>query len=456
MQPSEPRRLTAAVFTKGQHPLHVHDLDPDAIFVLNRLNEAGFSAYLVGGGVRDIYLGKIPKDFDISTNARPGQVRRLFPRSVVIGRRFRLVEVFFRGGKTIQVSTLRSLSEHDIDSPDSVLAPNNTFGTLEEDAQRRDLTINSLFFDIRDESVIDYVGGVEDLKKGIVRLVGNPDRRLHTDPVRVLRAIRHAARSGFTIDETTWQAILDHRGDLSLCPPTRIRDEILKDLRSGAAAGWLELCLKAGVLGVIFPLCRDTTPEENEMLVSLLRALDRLSGNDETVADSFLFALLLIPYAESKYRLFSENTPSAALYQLGKKLRADIDQELAQPLNLARVTRQETAALLTQLATLLHQRTADGWPKWLRGKSYFAASSFLCRLYLQATDGETAQDESKWPSAPEFLPPIKQISQVPPQIPQALRPATAETMPESTRNDHHPRPSFARDGQPGGIFGLRK
>ena len=449
MQQSEP--LTPTVFTNGQHPVHIQDIDPDALFVLKRLDEAGFSAYLVGGGVRDIYLGKIPKDFDISTDARPGQVRRLFPRSAIIGRRFRLVEVFFRGGKIIQVSTLRSLSEHDIDSPDSVLAPNNTFGTLEEDAQRRDLTINSLFFDIRDRSVIDYVGGVDDLRRGIIRLVGNSERRLHTDPVRILRAIRHAARSGFVIEEITWQAILHHREKLSLCPPTRIRDEILKDLRSGAAADWLKLCLQAGVFELIFPLYRDIPATENQMRVALLRALDLLVENGGKMADSFLFSLLVIPYAESKYQLFSEKRPNAALYQLGKQLRADLDQKLAQPLNLARAVRQEIAALLTHVAALLHQRNTDGsWPKWLRGKSYFAGAAFLCRLYLEAIGEESVVDEIKWPPMPQHFPPEKTISQVVRQIP-------SETPPQEERNNlsRHPRPSFTSERQ-GGIFGLRK
>ena len=480
MQLSEPQMRTPVVFAKGRHPVHLHDIDQDALFVLNRLNEAGFSAYLVGGGVRDIYLGKNPKDFDISTNARPGQVRRLFPRSAIIGRRFRLVEVFFRGGKIIQVSTLRSLSEHDIDSPDSVLAPNNTFGTLEEDAQRRDLTINSLFFDVGDESVIDHVGGVDDLQNGIIRLVGNPERRLHTDPVRVLRAIRHAARSGFVIEEATWQAILHHRQELSLCPPSRIRDEILKDLRSGAAAGWLELCLKSGVFAVIFPLYRDMSLSENEMAIALLRALDRLYKSGQTPkADSFLLSLLVIPYAESKYQLFSKKWPSAVLYQLGKKLRADIDQELAQPLNLARVIRQEIAALLTQLATLIHQRTADGWPKWLRGKSYFAEAAFLCRLYLKAVGEETALANINWPPAPEApviskkrggfaaerlanlantLPdtvsekiPEKLASRVLDQVPGTA--LENEIGPES--KVRHPHPALSGERR-GGIFGLRK
>ncbi|MDR3089661.1 MAG: polynucleotide adenylyltransferase PcnB [Desulfobulbaceae bacterium] len=443
--------LTPTVFEKGRHPLNKEDIDVDALFVLNRLNKAGFSSYLVGGGVRDIYLGKVPKDFDISTNARPGQVRHLFPRSAIIGRRFRLVEVFFRGGKIIQVSTLRSLSEHDIDSPDSVLAPNNTFGTLEEDAQRRDLTINSLFYDVRDETVIDYVGGVEDLKNRLIRLVGDPERRLHTDPVRALRAIRHAARSGFTIEEKTWQAILKHRQELSLCPPTRIRDEILKDLRGGQAAGWLELCLQAEVFAVIFPLYRDIEINApiTDQLIALLRLLDRLCRSGKTPkTESFLFALPVIPYAEIKYRFFSEKRPSAALYQIGKALRADLDRELAQPLNMARVVRQEMAALLTQTANLLHQRTVRGWPKWLREKSYFAEAAFLCKLYLEAMGEEMAEETMKWPEIPEALAtPVEK-----PEPAKAIRPLAA---PESGKENRLPRPASASD-RPGGIFGLRK
>jgi len=359
-----------------------------------------------------------------------------------------LVEVFFPGGKIIQISTLRSLSEHDIDNPDSVLAPNNTFGTIEEDAQRRDLTINSLFFDIRDESVIDYVGGVEDLKKGLIRLIGNPERRLHTDPVRILRAIRHAVRSGFAIEETTWQAILKNCQKLSLCPPSRIRDEMLKDLRSGAAADWLEMCLKAGVFQVIFPLYRDASIADNESptvrQIALLRVLDRLCQNGKTPkADSFLLSLLIIPYAERQYQFFSEKRPSAALYQIGKKLRADIDNELAQPLNLARAVRQETTALLTQLATLLHQRTATGWPKWLRGKSYFSATAFLCHLYLEAMGEETAFSKMKWPEISEPVP----VS-LPSSVLAPTPAAKAAALPK-------PALLVASERQ-GGIFGLRK
>ena len=152
-------------------------IDADALMVLRKLHETGFSAYLVGGGVRDLYLGKPPKDFDISTNAHPGQIRKIFRNSMTIGRRFRLVQVFFRNGKTVEVSTLRSLDEHDLDGPETVLAPNNTFGTVEEDAQRRDLTINSLFYEIENNTILDYVGGIDDLNHAIVRIVGDPDKR---------------------------------------------------------------------------------------------------------------------------------------------------------------------------------------------------------------------------------------------------------------------------------------
>ncbi|NOQ45593.1 MAG: polya polymerase, partial [Desulfobulbaceae bacterium] len=165
-------RVNATIIPASAHPIVEHAIDREALKVLYRLRDAGFSGYLVGGGVRDLYLGKRPKDFDISTNAHPGQLRKLFRNSRTIGRRFRLVQVFFRGNKIIEVSTLRSQSEFDIKDPHVVLPSNNTFGTLEEDAFRRDLTINSLFLEIENNTIIDYVGGVEDLKQGIVRIVG--------------------------------------------------------------------------------------------------------------------------------------------------------------------------------------------------------------------------------------------------------------------------------------------
>lgn len=236
-----------AIILPAEHRITLDMIDSDALFVLRKLSKAGFSSYLVGGGVRDLYLGKPPKDFDIGTDARPGQVRRLFSNSRTIGRRFRLVQVFFRNGKIIEVSTLRSLSEHDLDGPEAVLTPNNTYGSPGEDAQRRDLTINALFFEIETQTIIDHVNGFADLKQGVIRMIGEPNKRINRDPVRMLRAIRHAARNHFTIEERTWQALCDSSHKLGLCPAARLRDELLKDIYSGSSAEWFELSCKTGI-----------------------------------------------------------------------------------------------------------------------------------------------------------------------------------------------------------------
>ncbi|HSR36801.1 MAG TPA: poly(A) polymerase, partial [Desulfurivibrionaceae bacterium] len=180
------------IIPRSEHPISRANIDREALKVMYRLRDAGFRAYLVGGGVRDLMLGRTPKDFDISTDAHPGELRKLFRNSRIIGKRFRLVQVFYHGGKIIEVSTFRCRSEYEENGGDAVLAQNNTFGNPAEDAFRRDLTINALFYEIEHFSVIDYTGGVADLHNRIVRMVGDPERRITRDPVRMLRAIRHA------------------------------------------------------------------------------------------------------------------------------------------------------------------------------------------------------------------------------------------------------------------------
>ena len=178
----EPTGIVPKIIPRSEHQVSRKNIDREALKVLYRLRDAGFTAYLVGGGVRDLYLGKTPKDFDISTDARPGQIHKLFRNSRLIGRRFRLVQVFFRGNKIVEVSTFRRRSEFDIKNSTAenkgeieVLPANNTFGTPADDAFRRDLTINGLFYEINTFSIIDYTGGVADLDQGIIRLIGDPD-----------------------------------------------------------------------------------------------------------------------------------------------------------------------------------------------------------------------------------------------------------------------------------------
>lgn len=383
------------------HPITTEMIDRDALYVLRKLRDAGFAGYLVGGGVRDLYLGKTPKDFDISTDARPGQLRKLFPNSNTIGRRFRLVQIFFRGGKTIEISTLRSLSEHDMDGPEAVLAPNNTFGTLSEDARRRDLTINSLFYEIENNTIIDYVDGSLDLDRGIIRIVGEPAKRIGRDPVRMMRAIRHAARTNFTIEEHTWQAVCGNSHKLSLCPPSRLRDEFLKDLYSGAAESWFELAVDSELLFSLFPFYRkifasNSAPSENprELLTGICRTIDRintlsLSLKIHRQPDFFLIGLFLIPWAEARYQLISQFRKGAPLFQLSKKIREEIDRTIGVELNLRRSLRQEVVNLLINLSQLIHNKQQNSWPKWLKKKSYFKKSTLFYHFYTAATTGKS-------------------------------------------------------------------
>ena len=404
-----------------QHPVREEDIDPDALMVLYRLKDAGYSGYLVGGGVRDLYLGKKPKDFDISTDARPGQLRKLFRNSRTIGRRFRLVQVFFREGKIIEVSTLRSQSEYDEDGDsDEVLPSNNTFGTLEEDACRRDLTINSLFYEVENKTVIDYVGGVQDLKNRIIRLVGDPDRRITRDPVRMLRAVRHAARAGFTIEEATWQAIIRHRDKLELCPTSRIRDELLKDLQGGASRAWAELAMQSGLFYLLFPFYEKLLTETQgelvkEELLSLLAVTDRIFSEGRTIGtvkfdEALLFALLLQPWATRRFNLSQESIKEAGHHQTVKTVRAGLQKAFSRRLNLTKMTLDSIITLFVN-SPALREGTSKGGGG-LRRKSYFAACSRFVSCCHEAEGGEPValslftclQSEKKHRNRPEPAP----------------------------------------------------
>lgn len=444
---ADSERPASRIIQSGEHPITPRLIDHDALYVLKKLNSSGFSGYLVGGGVRDLYLGKTPKDFDISTDARPGQIRKLFPNSTVIGRRFRLVQVFFPHGKIIEISTLRSLSEHDLEGPEAILAPNNTFGTVAEDAQRRDLTINGLFFDIRDQTIIDHVDGVRDLDNALIRMIGDPERRIHRDPVRMLRAIRHAARNNFRIEEKTWKAICDNHQMLQHCPPSRLRDELLKDLYSGHAAAWLETAINSGVFLSLFPLYakiftlhNDGSPAPATHLLNLIRVLDRITRDagrtrSNPLPDYFLFALLLVPWVEAKYHLYSQQINGSSLFQVSKRIREDLDSGIGIQLNLRRSLRQDATSLLVNLSQLIQHRSNNSWPKWLKNKNYFPITALLYSCYMEATFDIRVHDHR-----PELLPEVPE---------KPAQPSPDRDKPKRGR------PAFAPRSK-GGIFGFKK
>ncbi len=244
--------MEPSILARSQHPISRRDIDPNVLKILYRLIDANHAAYLVGGGVRDLMMGRRPKDFDVATSAHPQQVRDLFRNSRLIGRRFRLVHVFF-GQQNIEVATFRRRAEEVAEGDDPMIRHDNTFGTPEEDAFRRDFTINALFYDPRSFQVIDYVGGVPDLTARLIRTVGDPDVRMREDPVRMIRAVRFATKLDCAIEPATLAAIKRHAGDLSKSSLPRLAEETFRTLSFKGAERALFLMEQLGLLEVLLP-----------------------------------------------------------------------------------------------------------------------------------------------------------------------------------------------------------
>ncbi len=243
--------LEPVILERPEHPISRRDIDPNVLKVLYRLINADYVAYLVGGGVRDLLLGRRPKDFDVATSAHPHEVRALFRNSRLIGRRFRLVHVFF-GPTNIEVATFRRRAEND-DREDLLIRHDNTFGTPQEDAFRRDFTVNALFYDPASFRVLDYVGGIRDLNERIIRTIGEPELRMREDPVRMIRAVRLAAKLDFEIETTTARAIERCAGDIVKASPPRLVEEIFRTLLLANSARALVMMERVGLLDYILP-----------------------------------------------------------------------------------------------------------------------------------------------------------------------------------------------------------
>ena len=303
-------------------------VDPDALKVLRRLSQHGYQAYLVGGGVRDLLLGKSPKDFDVATSARPQDVRRLFGNCRVIGRRFRLAHVMFAGGKIIEVATFRRDPTQELDrlepelarrwplvsdfdpvriapkttaddvrpDDDLLIVNDNVFGEPFEDAVRRDFTINGLFYDAESGEVIDYVGGMADLERRRLRMIGDPIVRFREDPIRILRAIKFSARLDVGISEEVHDAIVTHREELDRAARPRIFEEVLRFLRGGEAHRSFYLAWDLGVLAQILPELAsylDDGADEGDATWRRLAAIDRRLADGEELTDAVMMAALL-------------------------------------------------------------------------------------------------------------------------------------------------------------------
>jgi poly(A) polymerase len=307
------------IVPRAEHPISRRNIDPDALKVLYRLRDFNYTAYLVGGGVRDLLLGRQPKDFDVGTDAHPYQIKKLFRNCWIIGRRFRLAHVRF-GAKTIEVATFRrhvaadesvegsdQAEQPDLPppanrarghvAPDGVVRHDNTFGTPEEDAFRRDFTINALFYDIATFSIIDYVGGLEDLRRRVIRSIGDPVQRFQEDPVRMLRAVSFAARLEFTLDPPIVEAIRQQRHLMALASPARMIEEYYKILRSGAAERTFRGLAEHGILDPVTPELQRHAVQDSlwESLGALDAYRQRFTETPATLTNPLLLGSLLLP-----------------------------------------------------------------------------------------------------------------------------------------------------------------
>lgn len=287
------------LYSLEQHQIPIQKIDPDALYVLEKLRHAGYIAYLVGGSVRDLLLGIKPKDYDISTSAEPEEIRKLFRNCILIGRRFRLAHIRF-GRKVIEVSTFRSGDNE----ADTLIVRDNVWGTPEEDVLRRDFTLNGLFYDSHTQTIIDFVGGYKDLQKKYLRTIGQSYLRFRQDPVRMIRLIKFQARFGFEVDEEAKIALLECRQEISKSSTARLLEELLRMLESGCSEPFFRLLAEHGFLHLLLPTLGEFMENpESEEIFSFLQESDAMIKErpPHNLPDrSILLACLVFPLLQRR------------------------------------------------------------------------------------------------------------------------------------------------------------
>ncbi|MDT8404031.1 polynucleotide adenylyltransferase PcnB [Sulfuriflexus sp.] len=325
MNTSSTSESAPRIIPRAEHSISRSNISKEALKVLYGLKKAGHAAYLVGGGVRDLLLGREPKDFDIATDASPEEIRAAFRNCRLIGRRFRLAHIHF-GREIIEVATFRAQldgeAEGDVHMENGRIIRDNVYGTIEEDVWRRDFTVNALYYNIRDFSVIDYVGGYEDLQQGLLRLIGDPEQRYREDPVRMLRAVRFACKLGMRIEpetEAPMRELAPLLGDIS---PARLFEEVLKLFHAGYALQTYEQLRHYDLFGQLFPMTEQALAKEengfpNILLAESLRSTDKRIAEGKPVNPAFLFAALLWqPMQEYLPRLRDSGMPEVQAIQV--------------------------------------------------------------------------------------------------------------------------------------------
>lgn len=395
-----PIHSQAEIIPRAEHPISRANISRNALKVLYRLKESGYQAHLVGGGVRDLLLGREPKDFDVATDAHPADVQRLFRNCRLIGRRFRLAHVMF-GREIIEVATFRARQEpgdsngaHHVDE-DGRIVRDNVYGSIEDDALRRDFTVNALYYNIDDFSIIDYTGGMQDIEAGVLRLLGDPETRYREDPVRMLRAVRFATKLGFRIEPETERPITTLASLLGDIPPARLFDEMLKLFMSGSALGNFEMLRHYDLFRQLFPLTDESlTHQEHDFPLTFISHgmanTDERVQADKPVTPAFLFAVFLWePVRQRAARLEAEGqAPAQAFQHAGSQIIAEQAGVMATPRRFSLPMRE-----IWMLQLRLERKGGRRSLRVLGHPQFRAAYDFLL---LRGKAGEVAQELCDW------------------------------------------------------------
>lgn len=380
------------------HPIPEKDLDSDAVKIVRRLTRFDHIAYLVGGCVRDLLLDRAPKDFDIATSATPRQVKRAFRNCRIVGRRFRLAHVYFHDGKIIEVATFRAQEDgngngdgagDEDDAEDLMIRDDNVFGTPEEDALRRDFTINQLFYDVNAETVLDHAGGLDDLRRRVVRTIGNPEIRFREDPIRILRAIKFAARLDLDIERSTRAALEATRSEIQRAAPPRILEEINRFCRGGAAVRSFELLRETDVLDAVLPEFHDAYGQDGpawSLLRGFLARFDAAAAKGHEPSTGVIFAALLLPRIAE--RLGWNGREGRAERPRGLDVRRLIESEFKPAALRLRVSRKDQEQVRQIVMALQRMVPADNVRAGTR-RSILARPCIHDALALLGVLGET-------------------------------------------------------------------
>lgn len=390
------------VLTRGEHSIQDRAIHPDAWKVLRRLHSHSHTAYLVGGTVRDLFLGRQPKDFDVATTARPNDIKRLFRNAFMIGRRFRLAHIKFPDS-IIEVATFRQASDR-FEEPTEEGGEAKAvrlYGTPEEDARRRDFTINGLFYDPFLGNVIDYVGGLIDMDRRVVRTISPPDASYEEDPARMVRAVRAAARLGFAVEAETHQAIVRHRALILRCPRARLLEELLILLKYNSAERSLRLLWQFGLMEFLLPMhntyltrqqCIPLEPPKPDLLFDLFAMLDIETSH---VEPPVLFSLLIFPFVLEKLSI-----PAKTFWQprsVGQLVGAveSVFEEFTKSVDVSKRFRARALEVLVAQPRLILKQSNQR-PEKFAAKPYFWDSFRFFQIAARAADLDVRTDAAVW------------------------------------------------------------